>query len=693
MTPELRQFIGQAPWCRASVQRVAEMLPEDDAELDSWIAEAIHNHDAVVFMLLVYAALSRDRPVHAHHLAGGTKLVVAPTYLPPIALRMQGDIAEYLLEGLKNTAMYHETEAAALLTVASWCDRHRGGVYPYDLLPMARSLARRVQGVKEVEAYLLSIALRANDETLLRLLKQHHPEISEQAWDKMVNERLRPAADNGPGSLPPVLDMVPVDPQYPLDPIPTIRRSVPRLGRNDPCHCGSGKKYKNCCYEKDRDRLQNSSGVTGHTLEEMNENPARQLTLERLNKMAPMTLARMDPREVPRPLLADYFVVLAFYSVDKDGAFLGKLGYADAVRGVWHWVMWNATRAGRKDIGDRLMKLREGSGFKEDQLRLSQRLLLLQDDPAKAVLLIEETARNLLKTDAVDELSDLAYSVAFSKFSALGILLYRGVLPFSDPRKAEVGYDQMRIIRQRLKLPEEDAVHKLIEANLIKAGEDADRALRETEEKFEAKRREVRELRESLDQIQKELARRERPSPASSAAPVPGATENEESVRELRQKLKFLEASIKERNEERNALQRRLEETQKDVEALHRRAQLAVGQQDGDAEPDHEDELLLSQEDEGNHPVRLIEFPRDFHERLNDFPHHVARAAMVMLGRLAGGDSAAFSGARRLKSRPNVVRQRIGIDFRLLFRLLPDRIQVIDLIPRQDFERRIKTLN
>jgi hypothetical protein len=23
------------------------------------------------------------------------------------------------------------------------------------------------------------------------------------------------------------------------------------LGRNDPCHCGSGRKYKHCCLEKD----------------------------------------------------------------------------------------------------------------------------------------------------------------------------------------------------------------------------------------------------------------------------------------------------------------------------------------------------------------------------------------------------------------------------------------------------------
>ncbi len=26
-----------------------------------------------------------------------------------------------------------------------------------------------------------------------------------------------------------------------------IRRETPKVGRNDPCHCGSGKKFKKCC--------------------------------------------------------------------------------------------------------------------------------------------------------------------------------------------------------------------------------------------------------------------------------------------------------------------------------------------------------------------------------------------------------------------------------------------------------------
>jgi uncharacterized protein len=28
---------------------------------------------------------------------------------------------------------------------------------------------------------------------------------------------------------------------------PTVKRESPKVGRNDPCPCGSGKKYKNCC--------------------------------------------------------------------------------------------------------------------------------------------------------------------------------------------------------------------------------------------------------------------------------------------------------------------------------------------------------------------------------------------------------------------------------------------------------------
>lgn len=30
-----------------------------------------------------------------------------------------------------------------------------------------------------------------------------------------------------------------------------------KVGRNDPCHCGSGKKYKSCCFQKEQERKNN----------------------------------------------------------------------------------------------------------------------------------------------------------------------------------------------------------------------------------------------------------------------------------------------------------------------------------------------------------------------------------------------------------------------------------------------------
>jgi len=27
----------------------------------------------------------------------------------------------------------------------------------------------------------------------------------------------------------------------------TVRNDAPKVGRNDPCPCGSGKKFKQCC--------------------------------------------------------------------------------------------------------------------------------------------------------------------------------------------------------------------------------------------------------------------------------------------------------------------------------------------------------------------------------------------------------------------------------------------------------------
>jgi hypothetical protein len=70
-------------------------------------------------------------------------------------------------------------------------------------------------------------------------------------------ERLRPEEppsdeDEGPGYEPPGWSQ-PAYPPYYEEPRPQpVRNTGPKIGRNDPCWCGSGKKYKNCHLRQDQ---------------------------------------------------------------------------------------------------------------------------------------------------------------------------------------------------------------------------------------------------------------------------------------------------------------------------------------------------------------------------------------------------------------------------------------------------------
>ncbi len=71
-------------------------------------------------------------------------------------------------------------------------------------------------------------------------------------WEASIDEPRnapRASAATLPGlPLGPELAYEPLEPYDELDtPGETIRRDEPKVGRNDPCPCGSGKKYKKCC--------------------------------------------------------------------------------------------------------------------------------------------------------------------------------------------------------------------------------------------------------------------------------------------------------------------------------------------------------------------------------------------------------------------------------------------------------------
>lgn len=74
--------------------------------------------------------------------------------------------------------------------------------------------------------------------------------LSEQAAKEQEWKEGSKASGTG---LPDILDLLQTEmpPKTPLEPVPpqsptTVVRAGPKIGRNDPCPCGSGRKYKHC---------------------------------------------------------------------------------------------------------------------------------------------------------------------------------------------------------------------------------------------------------------------------------------------------------------------------------------------------------------------------------------------------------------------------------------------------------------
>ena len=695
MQPELRQFIDQARFYKASVLRFAEMLPPDDAALDELMADSVRGGDQMGFMFIVLAALVRERRLDSRHLARGAMMFPSYGWFPLVG-RFDGDVAEHLMAAIEQTQLRRESEAVALLLAAAWCEDHRGGTLPDQLIPTARKLARNKELSDTAQACLISLAVRAKDSGLLAVTQLWIPGVTPERWQPVeaaaveLGNQFLAMRQRAP------LDFLPEKPNNILASGITVRRAVARVGRNDPCRCGSGKKYKRCCYEPDQERLHRSTEVAGLTQEELHSQPEFQLTRERLDRTDPFLLERFDPAKIPDELLRGYFMRLcAFNLFDRAAAAFEQLGYTEAREQLWHDVIFMASRAGHKDSLRRLAKLHPDPVKLQEEIYTGAALLLAEDNPAELLKMLNELAESVLEIHAPKELETFAIALMYSGFRALGILVGRGAIPLLPQHEAANVFNEILSTRDKLNLSPEDPIGDVLDQRLAAQEDDhlsESAELRRARRNLDTKAQEVRELKDSLERLQKEIARREekRATPTQADASPTAPAVDEQTLKELRRKLEELKSALKQRHHERNDLRRELQKAHTDLETLRQNAAPAAS--DEAEPPDREEELLLPQDAPEIHPLRVIEFPKGFQQMLGGFPRQVARAALIMAGRLAAGEPAAFVGALRLKATPKVMRQRIGSDFRLLFRLWPDRLELIDLINRKDLDRRIKTL-
>ena len=690
MNPELRELIDHAKFYQGSVRAVIPLLPETDEALSELIAETMTQGDQMGFILVMTAALEVGRKVSAEHLVQGTAMANDARRLANIAWKLEGNVPGALMQALKRGGIIQEVQAGALLIIALWCAERNNGQRPEHFAAVSRTFARLAGLRNESLAYLSLMAVEVQDQGILSVFRKNYPvALAQQLLPsmKLLREGFMQIF------AAPAISMVPETAPAAMSAGRTMRRAVEKHPRNEPCPCGSGQKYKRCCAGKDEERLQLSSEVAGLTHAELRAEPAIGLTAARLAVMAPFELARIELQQVPVSLLPLYAEhILGHVIENRIAEYFEVLDWNERRKSEWTYGLFLAERNQLPALAQRLIAARQRHEPIDD-LRPGIPLLLARDDPAEQPRLLEAFALAMLHETDPEKLSRHA-GLCHSPYPALGILICRSLIPIVPTTTANFLHKEILLARDRLNLPPEDPFDDILEKRLAEEthdeGKDAT-ALRKSRKLLETKAAEVRHLREEVERQRRALDLREkqqRKAAESANRPAPPPADEAE-LREMRRKLTTLKTTLTERSEERVTLRHALQKAQEDLETL-RHGQSATPANGTPTED--ESAHYLPEQPTGNQPLRLIDFPPKFRENLEDLPRTAARAALAMIGRLAGGEPEAFTGVVQLKAVHGILRQRIGLEHRLLFRVLPDRIQVIDLINRRDLDRKIKTL-
>ena len=693
MTPQVRSFIEKNKIYKASVQELGTMLPAEDAELDAWIAAAIADSIPIDCLFLMLAAQCSGRPVDARHLVRGLSLIQHPLLTGGMVWMTHGDVAGAVARALLESTIHPSVQVILLLTAAAWCKEKGDGQIPPALRTAARRIARLPAVPAETIVILLAAAQLMEDKDVLSLvldpggmpadLKQKTLESSARVGEAQLTLYRR-----GPE---PCLDAKPT-PVHSSGGAPM--RHSPTLGGKTPCPCGSGKKYKHCCLVKDREQRQ----AAGSGWVAQIESAEARLNAKALALLTSAQLPHLDPSRLRPELLPEYFRRLRQCQLwDTALSAFTKLGYRPELADSWSHMLGNVSRAGQRDTAEKLIALRAAyEEVPEADLFTTTRLLFVKGDPAAYLKVMEALARETLERRDDIATYDLALGILNSECPALGIFVARSCIPLQPRDDAHAIFDEVLRVRDVLQLPPGDEYADIIEKHFAEDvpdhGKDAT-VLRETRRRLEAKAGEVRQLKSRLDHLHHEVGRlesaRHTAATARPAAPVrpAAAPADENTLRELRRKVDTLKAEHNARNEERTALRRELTKAQEELEKS-RTASAATPAESDTAEDAH----LLPSETLAAQPLRLPEYPRRFYETLHFLPPATARHALTVIARLASGEADAFAGVVRLKALPEVLRLRIGKDYRLLFRLHHERLEVVDLINRRDLEKRIRSL-
>jgi hypothetical protein len=488
----------------------------------------------------------------------------------------------------------------------------------------------------------------------------------------------------------------------------TVRRPIPKIGRNAPCPCGSGKKYKKCCHEKDQQLLRDPSPYEGITMTQFRSMPNLVEDADMILEMRAYELKKLQPANLnENQLFQAYRRALHFglrqFSHDLLLELKGRPNKRDFAIEHMQDLLDSALGAGDIDVARQTMDLIPSEKM-HDAGSVKFQFDLIENKEHYATL--ETRSRQALKEEEDETLIDWDYGLLALSYNFENIL---PALSIVFARAAVIGrqgayfdnellIDTLRSCRAELGHdPWTDPLEDIFDWTTKKSDFDfqdksKNRQIRELKEKVVASNRsaakkhsQLKEKELELNRLGKKLEGTEKATAAlhnTAGTAAPLSADERKTAADLHRQIDNLKAEINIQQHDRRQLRRQLQETQKKlrIREAPKGTAAPTDVQTGSLKPDTALKKIL-----------LPDYSPTFRRSCESLPVPVVAKALGAAADFASHDKSVWHRTKPIETLSRVFRIKIGRQYRLLIGWEPEvRLEIIDLIHRSNLETWIK---
>jgi hypothetical protein len=708
---DLVALARRTPITRGGIAELAKKLP---AKLDH--AEGmklVDRADSNSAMAIAFALAAGGKKVPTVLTLSLLAEVLSLDHIGPLVFATDADTVDVFLAFLSAELGDLELECLVTLLAAEALgpEKIAAGDIPRPLLSRGRWLARhRLSG--DAAVYLGGAAIRLKDPDLTALA-QPHVNRAKRA-KKTIDDAIATA------KLP-ILDVLDDVDGARVSAGFTVRHDTPSVGRNDPCPCGSGKKYKKCHALAETGPGGGSTEAPQIPKLDPRTIGAEQAALLRPSEMRTLETAKLSPTAFTSTFgravdLRQWELALRMIDEARSKADVGIEAVALAID-----ALHAAYDARAHDAAEQLHATLPPEIAEEEELAIE----CVRASP-DLLETIEKKAEDALRRDADGARGMLLASALLRWFPALGIYVARGALHEGRRRTSMALLTSIEDARDRLLLSPFEAWWDVFDAIFE---DDEDR--REQEKQNAAREKMKADLRRARAASRKTAAEMEKlerrvaeldvsmatptPTPTPTARPKtdvavtarPSAVDPElaEERRRLKTKIDELQRIIGEGQEERRELRRQIADQGEDdgpTSAKPKSAHSPPSDEARDAEGDRDRDR--DRDPEGMHDAGSVDLPRAilvprFSDRaskaVTELAGDAADGVLSVVAALAAGKPNAWGGVKQLTKVRGVLSARAGIHHRVLFSTSSSErsLVVLEVLHRRDLEQVVARLS